>query len=258
MSRFDKETTIGGPGGSFETTQWTQIQNAKTNDQERRQTSVNNLLSRYWKPVYCYLRYKGYDIEKAKDLTQGFFHEIVLGRELIQQADQAKGRFRTFLLTALDRYVTSVYRKETAKKRFPQDGTASLEIAELPDIPMKDLKSDPNLVFNYTWATHLLDRVMDEIKEDYCNTDRKVFWQLFHDRILIPIFDNSEASSLTELCKKYGINSEKRASNMIITVKRRFSNALKYHLRQYVQADSEVEEEFCELIKILSKGSAAL
>jgi len=102
---------MGGPRGSFQTTQWSQIQGSKTNNQERRKASINNLMGRYWKPVYCYLRYKGYDNEKAKDLTQGFFHEIILGRELIQHANQEKGRFRTFLLTALDCYVRSVYRK---------------------------------------------------------------------------------------------------------------------------------------------------
>ena len=107
---------MGGNRGSFETTRWTQIQAAKTHDLEHRRESVNTLLTRYWKPVYCYLRRKGYNNADAKDLTQGFFHEIVLGRELLQRADQTKGRFRTFLLTALDRYATSVHRKDTAKK----------------------------------------------------------------------------------------------------------------------------------------------
>jgi len=247
---------MGGPRGSFQTTQWSQIQGSKTNNQERRKASINNLMGRYWKPVYCYLRYKGYDNEKAKDLTQGFFHEIILGRELIQHANQEKGRFRTFLLTALDCYVRSVYRKETSKKRLPQQIISPLEVAELTDTPIANLKSNPNQVFHYAWATNLLDGVLEQIKDDYCSTDRSAFWQLFQARILIPIFENVEAPSLTELCNKYGIDNEKRASNMIVTVKRRFSTAMRHYLRQYVQNDSEVEDEFCELIDILSRGSA--
>jgi len=34
---------------------------------------MGEMLKTYWKPVYCYLRCKGYDNEQAKDLTQGFF-----------------------------------------------------------------------------------------------------------------------------------------------------------------------------------------
>ena len=37
---------------------------------------VDRLLRRYWKPVYCYLRHKGYSNENAKDLTQGFFETV--------------------------------------------------------------------------------------------------------------------------------------------------------------------------------------
>jgi len=257
MSRKDKETIMGGENGRFETTRWTQIEKAKTHDQQRRQASVNNLINRYWKPVYCCLRQKGYNNEDAKDLTQGFFFEIVFGRELIQKADKAKGRFRTFLLTALDRYIISIYRKETAKKRQPEHGLAQLDDAGIPDTPISNLNLCPDQAFNYAWATNLLDKVLATVKKEYCTTDRAVYWEVFFATVVSPILDNTEAPSLAELCEKYGIEKEKKASNMIITVKRRFSTALKHQLRQFVQSDSEVEDEFRALIEILSKGGAA-
>ena len=257
MSRPDKETTMGGAKGSFETTHWSQIQNARTSDQQLRQISVNNFIDRYWKPVYCYLMHKGYKNEDAKDLTQGFFYEIVLGRELIQQAEKTKGRFRTFLLTALDRYATSVYRKNTAKKRLPEHGLAQLSDAGTPVSPISNLKLCPDQAFHYAWATNILDQVFDTVKRAYCTTGRATHWEMFQTTIVAPILDNTEAPPLAELCKKYGIESEKRASNMIITVKRRFSTALKNQLRQYVRSDSEVEDEIKALIEIISKGGAA-
>ena len=257
MSKRNKETTMGGASGSFETTRWTQIEKAKTQDQERRQTSVNNLIERYRKPVYCYLRRKGYKYEDAEDLTQGFFTEIVFGRELVQKADKTKGRFRTFLLTALDRYITSEYRKQTAKKRFPELGLVQLADAGIPDTPISNLNLCPDQAFNYAWATNLLDKVLATVKKEYCTTDRVVYWEVFFATVVSPILDNTEAPSLAELCEKYGIEKEKKASNMIITVKRRFSTALKHQLRQFVQSDSEVEDEFLALIEVLSKGGAA-
>ena len=111
--KYTDRTSIGGAHSSFQTTHWSIIQAAKTDDLTRRQTIVGNLMATYWKPVYCYLKRRGYDNETAKDLTQGFFCEIVFGRGLVRKADREKGRFRTFLLTALERYVISVRRHET-------------------------------------------------------------------------------------------------------------------------------------------------
>ncbi|MBN2271250.1 MAG: hypothetical protein JXN61_11590 [Sedimentisphaerales bacterium] len=258
MAKRKRETTMGGTKGSFGTTHWSDIAKAKTHDEERRRASVNNLMERYWKPVYCHLTtHKGYSNENAKDLTQGFFCEIVWGRELIQHADQEKGRFRTFLLTALDRYVTSVYRKETAKKRLPKRGLAQLDAICLPDMPIDKSGAKPELAFNYAWATNLLDQVLAKIQEEYCNTGRAVYWGVFQLKILAPVFENAEAPSLEKICKKYAVESEKRASNMVITVKRRFASVLRQELRQFVQSDSEVEDEFRALVEILSEGGAA-
>lgn len=247
---------MGGDGDVFQTTRWSGIRDAGTQDEQRRKHNVNNLIRKYWKPVYYYLRRKGYDNEIAKDLTQGFFYEVVLGRELIQQADQAKGRFRTFLLTALDRYVTSVHRKETAKKRLPKHGMKHLEPEILSNIPPEQLQEPPEQVFNYAWASNLLDQVLTEVRDEYCSTGMEIHWEVFRIKILEPILEDAQAPSFAEICKKYSIESESRASNMIITVKRRFGVILKRCLRQFVQSDSEIEDEYNQLIEILSKGSA--
>ena len=256
MRRGRDETTMGGGQRAFQTTRWSEIQRAKTHDEGRRRACVNNLMQRYWKPVYWCLRRKGYSNDDAKDLTQGFFCEVVLGRELIQQADQAKGRFRTFLLTALDHYVTSARRKETARKRLPASGLVSLEIDGLPEMPAMESQASPEHAFNYAWATSILDQVLAELRQEYCGTDRSVHWQVFQEKVLTPILGDCEEPPLSCLCQKYSIETEKKVSNMIITVKRRFAAVLRRVLRQYVQLDSQVEQEFEELVEILSRGAA--
>lgn len=257
MPKWDDETAIGGNRKKFQTTQWSDVHKVKTHDKERRRSGINNLIKKYWKPVYCYLKRKGYPNEAAKDLTQGFFHEIVLGRDLIQQADEAKGKFRTFLLTALNRYVTSIYRKETAKKRLPENGLAQLKDDTLLNLSSAQSEKTPEQVFHYTWATDLLDEVLAKVRKECCSTGKTIHWEVFRVKVLAPILDNAEVPSLAELRKKYSIESERKASNMAITVKRRFAKVLRHHLRQFVQSDSEVEDEFRELVEILSKCGAA-
>ena len=78
---YQDQTDIGGVRDAFFTTHWSLIEGVKKH-QDRDQVLIGLLIERYWKPVYCYLRRKGYQNEQAKDLTQSFFHEVVLNRRL--------------------------------------------------------------------------------------------------------------------------------------------------------------------------------
>lgn len=254
MSKSHDRTAIGGVRVRFQTTHWSQIGRARTNDADERRQIIDNLIRTYWKPVYCYLRCKGYPNEKAKDLTQGFFHEIVLERDLIRQADRSRGRFRTFVLTALDHYVSNEHRRETAAKRVPGSRAKRVDFKGLSDVAVARLSARPEQVFNYAWATTLLDEVLTEVKNSFCETGRRAYWEIFRARVLAPIVDNEMPAALAEICKRCGVANEAKASNMIVTVKRRFRSVLELKLRQLVQDDSTVEAELSELLDVLSKG----
>ncbi len=129
--RQHDQTSMGGKRGTFLTTHWSLIEDVKKCPDEDR-ALIGLLLERYWKPVYCYLRRKGHGNEQAKDLTQGFFHEIVLNRQLIERADISKGRFRTLLLHALNQYLIDEQRRESARKHIPKDKLVPLDIADPP------------------------------------------------------------------------------------------------------------------------------
>jgi hypothetical protein len=120
--RFRDETDMGGERDIFLTTHWSLIEKVG-NEGDKDRALIASLLENYWKPVYCYLRHKGYGNEDAKDLTQGFFHEVVLDRNLVQRADPAKGRFRSFLLHALNQYLINERDKRMAQKRIPPEKT---------------------------------------------------------------------------------------------------------------------------------------
>ncbi len=256
MSKRDTDTAMGGTRKEFPKTPWSDIRSAKTHDETKQRAIVDNLINEYWKPVYCYLRRIGYANEPAKDLTQGFYDEIVLGHDLIKHADQSKGRFRTFLLTALKRYVVSAHRRETAKIRLPKDGVGRIAATEMQNLVAERSEVTPEDVFYHAWAANLLDQVISEIKGEYCKSGKVVHWKVFRARILSPIFTNAKAPSLKKICMTYGVESEDQVSNMIVTVKRRFHRILKRRLRQFVRSDLEVEDEFNGLLKILSKSRA--
>jgi DNA-directed RNA polymerase specialized sigma24 family protein len=191
MKPWDK-TTMGGAGSQFKTTQWSHILSAKTENETRRHMILNNLAETYWKPVYCYLRSKGFDNDAAKDLTQDFFSEIVLGRNLIQNANQLKGRFRTFLLVALDRYVVSTYRRAGRIKRGGQVNIAKLDFADLTNIEVLESMQSPDQAFYYGWIANLIEEVLTEVKDEYCSTMRASHWDALRLRLLEPVLNDSQ------------------------------------------------------------------
>jgi hypothetical protein len=252
--KADKYTSIGGEKRAFGATCWTAIESIASKDDASSRALIGDFLKAYWKPVYCYLRHKGYNSERAKDLTQGFFHEVVLGRELIQRADRTKGRFRTLLLRALDRYLVSIHRKETAQKRIPEQKLVSLEDSTFGDLPEAASNLDSDEVFHYAWVCELLDRMLEEVETECRQSSMEVHWDMFNDRVLHPILTSAEPLSIEELCRKYSIHETTKASSMIFAVKRRFQAAAKRLLRESVASEQEIDEEMLELMKFLAKG----
>lgn len=247
---------MGGQVSRFTHTAWTQILAVRTQDSEHKRAIRDALLGRYWRPVYAYLRRKGRGNEEAKDLTQEFFTEVVLERELLEKADPAKGRFRTFLLTALDNFVHNERRAAEAKKRMPEGGLARLDAMIAPEDLCPGGEATPEEAFVYGWALQLLNEVIAAVEEG-CREDGKgTHWEVFRRTWLDPLLLGTDPAPLADLCEELGIEGIRRASNMNVTVKRRFKTALCVRIRDLVNSDDEVEQEIRELIRILGRRSA--
>lgn len=254
---FQNHTEMGGTREAFLTTHWTLIEDVKVSPDKDRKL-VGLLLKAYWKPVYCYLRRKGCDNEQAKDLTQDFFDEVVLNRHLVGRADKDKGRFRSFLLYALNQYLINRDRDEKAQKRIPRERLVSLDIAELPDLPQSFVEATAEDSYHYAWLSALLERVISEVKAACQEQGMETHWALFKEHVLRPILGSGDPAPLMELCEKYSIEDPKKASNMMVTVKRRFRAVLIEHVRCSVVAEEQTSEELEYLLKFLPKSAQRL
>jgi hypothetical protein len=250
--RDSDRTKIGGPESAFAVTQWSQINAFAGLDPEQQKAVLAELIAKYWKPVYCYLRRKGFDNEQAKDMTQGFFHEIVMGRHLIEHADSTKGRFRTLMLTTLDRYVISRHRYQTASKRCPPQKVSPMDDdPEVLSISAREMR--PDQAFAYAWACELLQEVLAEVQRQCVHDGKDIHWQLFHLHVVEPLITGRKPSPLAELCRQLGVPTAVKAGNMIVTVRRQFQTAIKNRVRQYVVSEDEVDQEIRDLMEILSR-----
>ncbi|NQV31620.1 MAG: hypothetical protein HQ515_02950 [Phycisphaeraceae bacterium] len=247
------QTVMGGTKQAFLTTQWSLIENIQ-DGRDQDEALIGSLLKQYWKPVYCYLRSKGHGNEQAKDLTQGFFHEIVLNRDLVARADQSRGRFRSFLLHALKQYAGKQGLKQKAQKRVEEKRMA-FDMEEEPCLPESVSQSTAEESYHYAWLSSLLERVLKEVKEDCVRQGMDIHWALFDKRVVWPTFDDRSAPSLNQLCESYDIEDVKKASNMIITVKRRFRATLMQHVRNTVLSQGQTTDELEELLQFLPQSA---
>ena len=101
----------------FPETQWTVVLAAGGTPSPESAAALERLCSSYWYPLYAYVRRRGHSPPDAQDLTQEFFARL-LEHNWIAPADRHKGRFRSFLLMAMKRFLAKEWDKvKTAQTR---------------------------------------------------------------------------------------------------------------------------------------------
>ena len=249
-------TSMGGAENTLQTTQWTEIINIDRMAPDQRRQTVNAVMTAYWKPVYCYLRRKGFSNEKAKDITQGFFYDIMMGRNLLSKAERARGKLRKYIFTALNNYTRDIHTRETALKRTPKQGMVSLDTETLSGIIESRTQQSPAEIFHYSWAIEVLHQVIEQTRQCCESTGRRLYWRVFCDRELLPVTEGRRPRPIPEICREYGIETPKKASNMSVYVKRKFAETMRSRIRGLVENDEQVQEEFDEIIRIINKTSS--
>jgi RNA polymerase sigma-70 factor (ECF subfamily) len=251
---YDNQTDLGGSREAFLTTQWSLIAHIRE-DEDRDQARIGFLIEQYWKPVYCFLRRKGYENESAKDLTQAFFHEVVLNQSLVKRADQARGRLRTFLHHALIKFISKQNLKDRAKKRIPREKLVYLDQADTLDLPDSLSGAPPEASFHHAWLSALLERVLEVVRESCKNDGLETHWALFHKHVMGPILYDRPKVLLGDLCDSHKIKDTKTASNMIITVKRRYRSTLLDQVNRTVLSHDQASDELADLMTYLPTGA---
>ncbi|MEE2778375.1 MAG: sigma factor-like helix-turn-helix DNA-binding protein [Acidobacteriota bacterium] len=142
----------------FKTTLWSMVVAAGDSQNPRFHDELAILCENYWYPVYAFVRRRGANADHAQDLAQGFFPHI-LEKGTLKAADRDRGRFRSFLLTALKFYLSDEYDRATAKKRGGGQEALSLDMedAESRYKLEAEPEGNPDRIFAKRWALEVLD-----------------------------------------------------------------------------------------------------
>lgn len=246
------DTNMGGPGRHLPTTCWSDMLALAHASGSGHVASVNSLIQKYWKPVYCYFRRCGLSNEEAKDLTQRFFVE----RDVFRNADPSRGRFRAFLFSCLDNFRRNVHRAANAKRRRPPEGIVSIEDLLPEEGVAFEVRADttPEDNFSRDWITALVRRVLDQFQQECRSTGKQVHYALFRERIVRPALDGAQVPPMDDVADDLGL-TQKQACNRLLTARRAFQRLLREEIRAHAASDDEVAEEVGEVFAYFARGS---
>jgi RNA polymerase sigma-70 factor (ECF subfamily) len=152
----------------FHTTHWSLVARAGSDRSQEANAALDELCRAYWRPIYAEIRRRGHAPVDAEDLTQEFFARL-LRHHAFGRADRAKGRFRSYLLAALDFFLADEWREKVAEKRGGGAVMFSLDAAEGES--WYELQpaagATPAEAFDQRWALILMDRALATLREEY-------------------------------------------------------------------------------------------
>ncbi len=223
----------------FVTTHWSIVLSAREKDSPRSTAALETLCRTYWYPLYAYLRRQGRPPHDAQDLTQGFFARL-LQKDYLQAAAREKGKFRTFLLVALKRFLANEWDREHALKRggFAQVVSIDQEIAESRFGAEPSHNVQPDVLFDRHWAMTLLERTMAQLQEEYVASGRAKLFEylqscLAREASALPYAEIAARLNLTEAAVKMAVHR----------LRNRYREILRAEIAHTVSSVEEVEEE---------------
>jgi DNA-directed RNA polymerase specialized sigma24 family protein len=235
----------------FPTTHWSLVGRAGRDADEDRREALGELLVRYLPALRAHLIYgKQLSPDDADDLLQEFVAGKILEKNLIGRADAQLGKFRTFLLTALDRFLIDRFRERAAQKRSPGEGRAQV-LGDQADLLKSPASCD---AFDVAWARNVIAQTVDAMRQQCEAAGRMDVWGVFECRLLDPLMNGAEPVEYEAMVERFGFQSPSQASNVLVTAKRMFARLMRSVIGEYALGTEEIESEIRDLMEVLAKA----
>ena len=201
--------------------------------------ALTTLCETYWYPLYAFLRGRGHTAPDAEDLTQAFFARL-LEKHVIRDADPARGRFRSFLLTSLQHFSANAYDREIANKRGGGVPTLSLEFERAEGRFKLEPSSDetPERTFDRRWALALLDKVMIRLQAQAVEGGKLVQFEALKTYLT----GGEPQLGYARMASELGL-SEGAVKVAVHRLRKSFRELLRDEIAQTVSSAAEIEDE---------------
>ena len=247
---MDVDTSIGGNHGRFPETRRSAIVNIQSDDASLRDCAAEALITAYWKPVYKYVRIRwNRSNEDAKDLTQAFFTRTI-EKDVFSAYDPAKGRFRTYLRSCLDAFLSN---ENKAASRIKRGGAASIvaldfETAE-GELRQQDIRSNgqsPEEYFHREWVRNLFSLALEDLQRDCHERGKHLQYRVFER---YDLHDGGEKPTYEIVAAEFGISAA-TCTNYLAAMRRLLRQLVLDRIRDTSPSDREFRSEARDVLGI--------
>ncbi len=239
MTPSDSTQGSSARGDIFATTHWTVVLAAGKRSSPAAKHALEELCQTYWFPLYAYVRRRGHAKEDAEDLTQAFFARL-LEKNLFNNLDSEKGKFRAFLLASLKHFLANEWQKLQTQKRGSGAAHLSLDwrTADTKFQVASVNEPSPDHAFDREWALALLAKTIGRLQRE-CEADGKT--KLF-EQLKIFLTTGKGDSAQAEMAKVLGME-EVAVRVAIHRLRKRYRQLLRDEIAQTLNDEKMVDEE---------------
>jgi RNA polymerase sigma-70 factor (ECF subfamily) len=240
------------------TTHWSVVSDlsSPTATPDRAQAALTQLCRDYWPPLYRFLRWRGYNSADAQDLTQGFFAYLIEKRAHLQP-DRMRGRFRSFLLLLMKRYLRATRVYEGRQKRGGGMQVLILDeeiLANLEELSGDSLSigapADEERAFDWNWAAALVGHAMEALAAEYSGSQKA---QVFAE--MRPFLTGGVGLPTHEaVAARLGVPVETMRSHLC-RLRKRYRALLRAEVRRTVPKERDIDDELRYLCRVLIAGT---
>jgi RNA polymerase sigma factor (sigma-70 family) len=244
--------TSNAPGAAgqpfFATTHWSVVLAAGQSADARASAALEQLCRTYWYPLYAYVRRLGHSPEDAQDMTQEFFCRLVQ-KDYLTGVDPRKGKFRSFLLAAVNHFLAKEWARSRAIKRGGRVSFVPLDEAQAEQRYQAELSGErsPEEIYDRAWAIALLEKVLRRLREETAaagHADR-------FEELKGVLMGERPSLSYAELAPK--LKTTEAALKMAVRrLRNRYGELLREEIANIVPGPQEADDELRHLRAVLS------
>lgn len=229
--------------GWFKTTHWSVVLNAGQRDSPNGSAALARLCQTYWYPVYTFVRRLEHGPEDAQDLTQEFFFRLI-EKDYLKALDRETGKFRSFLLVVLKRFLANEWDRANRQKRGGGRQIVSLN-AEDTELRYRNEPVDdrtPEKVFDQRWALAVLEQVMNRLQTEMIEAGKA---ELFGG-LKAFLGGEGDGASYSEVAVRLQMN-EGALRVAVHRLRRRYREILREEIASTVASPDQIEDEIRHL-----------
>lgn len=221
---------------------------AGENGSPQAEAALEKLCRTYWYPLYAYVRRQGHGPHDAQDLTQGFFARL-LEKNYLGAVEREKGKFRSFLLAALNHFLANERDRVNAAKRGGGKALVSLDDTAENLFSLEPVSNlSPEMTFEKRWATTLLEQAFTRVREEFVAAGKAPMF----DRLKIFLADEANPGDYAAVAAELGLTANTVAVS-VHRLRQRYRELVRSEIANTVASPNEIEDEMRHLFTVLGQ-----